>query len=187
MSVHAQLCLTFSYPMDYSLPGSSVHGGFSRQEYWSGLPFPPSGDLPNPGIEPMSPVLAGRYFTTEPPGTSLRGLQEHVKCLTLWWSAKIMLAIIFNTITCCRRLLRVLWTARRSKRSILKKINPEYSLEGLILKLQHFGYLMWRANSLENTLMLGKIEGKRRRGWQRMRWFDGITDSMDMSWANSRR
>ena len=187
MSVHAQLCLTLSYPMDCSLPGSSVHGGFSRQEYWSGFPCPPSGDLPNPGIEPMSPMLAGRYFTTEPPGTSLRGLQEHVKCLTLWWSAKIMLATIFNTITCCRRLLRVLWTARRSKRSILKKINPEYSLEGLILKLQHFGYLMWRASSLENTLMLGKIEGKRRRGWQRMRWLDDITDSMDMSWANSRR
>ena len=81
--MHAQLCLTLSYPMDCSLPGSSVHGGFSRQEYWSGFPFPPSGDLPNPGIEPMSPMLAGRYFTTEPPGTSLRGLQEHVKCLTL--------------------------------------------------------------------------------------------------------
>ena len=68
MSVHAQLCLTLSYPMDCSLPGSSVHGGFSRQEYWSGFPFPPSGDLPNPGIEPMSPMLAGRYFTTEPLG-----------------------------------------------------------------------------------------------------------------------
>ena len=83
---------------------------------------------------------------------------------------------------CCRRLLWVPWTARWSKQSILKEFNPEYSLEGLMLKLklQYFGHLMWRANSLEKTLMLGKIEGRRRRGWQRMRWFDGITDSMDM-------
>ena len=79
--------------------------------------------------------------------------------------------------------LRVRWTARRSNQSILKEINPEYSLEGLMLKLklQYFGYLMWRTNSLEKTLMLGKIEGRRRRGQQRMRWLDGITDSMDMS------
>ena len=85
---------------------------------------------------------------------------------------------------CCqRRLLRVLWTARRSNQSILKVISPEYSLEGLILKLklQYFGHLMWRTDSFEKTLMLGKIEGGRRRGWQRMRWLDGITDSMDMS------
>ena len=75
------------------------------------------------------------------------------------------------------------WTARRSNQSTLKEINPEYSLEGLMLKLklQYFGYLMWRADSLEETLMLGKIEGNRRRGQQRMRWLDGITDSMDMS------
>ena len=84
---------------------------------------------------------------------------------------------------CQRRLLRVPWTARRSNQSILKEISPEYSLEGLMLKLklQYFGYLMWRTNSLEKTLMLGMIEGGRRRGWQRMRWLDGITDSMDMS------
>ena len=75
------------------------------------------------------------------------------------------------------------WTARRSNQSILKEINPEYSLEGLMLKLklQYFGHLMRRANSLERTLMLGKIEGRRRRGRQRMRWLDGLTDSMDMS------
>ena len=83
-----------------------------------------------------------------------------------------------------RRLLRVPWTARRSNRSILKEINPEYSLEGLMLKLklklQYFGHLMQRTDSLENTLMLGKIEGWRRRGWQRMRWLDGITDAMDV-------
>ena len=83
---------------------------------------------------------------------------------------------------CWRRLLRVPWTARRSNQSILKEICPEYSLEGLIqkLKLQPFGHLMWRTDSLEKTLMLGKIEGRRRRGQQRMRWLDGITDSMDM-------
>ena len=77
--------------------------------------------------------------------------------------------------------MRVPWTARRSNRSILKEINPEYSLEGLMLRLQYFGHLMRRADSLEKTLMLGEIEGKRRRGWQRMRWLDGIMDPMDMS------
>ena len=84
---------------------------------------------------------------------------------------------------CWRRLLRVPWTARRANQSILKEISPEYSLEGLMLKLklQCFGHLMWRTDSLEKTLMLGKIEGKRRRGHQRMRWLDGITNSMDMS------
>ena len=82
-----------------------------------------------------------------------------------------------------RRLLRVPWTARRSNQSILKEINSVYSLEGLMLKLklQFFGHLMQRANSLEKTLMLGKIEGRKRRGWQRMRWLDGIIDSMGMS------
>ena len=84
---------------------------------------------------------------------------------------------------CWRRLLRILWTARRSKQSILKEISPEYSLEGLMLKLklQYFGQLMRRTDSLEKTPMLGKIEGRRRRGRQRMRWLDCITDSMDMS------
>ena len=84
---------------------------------------------------------------------------------------------------CWRRLLRVPWTARRSNQSILKEISPGCSLEELMLKLklQYFGHLMWRADSLEKTLMLGKIEGRRRRGRQRMRWLDGITDSMDMS------
>jgi len=84
---------------------------------------------------------------------------------------------------CWRRLLRVPWTARTSNQSIQKVISPEYSLEGLMLKLklQYFGHLMQRADSFEKTLMLGKIEGGRRRGQQRMRWLDGITDSMDMS------
>ena len=77
--------------------------------------------------------------------------------------------------------MRVSWAARRSNQSILKEISPEYSLEGLMLKLQYFGYLMGRTDSFEKTLMLGKIEGGRRRGLQRMRWLDGITDSMDVS------
>ena len=84
---------------------------------------------------------------------------------------------------CCRRLLRVPWTARRSHQSVLEEISPEYSLEGLMMKwkLQYFGHMMWRADSLEKTLMVGKTEGRRRMGWQRMRWLDDITDSMDMS------
>ena len=97
-----------------------------------------------------------------------KGWAPKSRCFELW---------------CWRRLLRVPWTARRSSQSILKKISPEYSLEGLMLKLklQSFGHLMWRADSFEKTLMLGKIEGGRRRGKQRMRWLDGFTDSMDMS------
>ena len=88
---------------------------------------------------------------------------------------------------CWRRLLRVPWTTRRSNQSILKKISPGCSLEGLMLKLklQYFGHLMWRVDSLEKTLMLGGIGGRKRKGRQRMRWLDGITDSMDVSWVNS--
>ena len=83
---------------------------------------------------------------------------------------------------CWRRLLRVAWTARRSNQPIQKEISPEYSLKGQLLKLQYFGHLMQRTDSLEKTLMmLGKIKGERRRGWERMRWLEGITDSMDMS------
>ena len=90
---------------------------------------------------------------------------------------------------CWRRLLRVSWMARRSNQSLLKEINPEYSLAGLMLKLklQYFGYLMRRTNSFEKTLMLGKIEGGRRRGRQRMRWLDGVTGSMDVSFRASSR
>ena len=87
---------------------------------------------------------------------------------------------------CWRRQLRVCWTARRSNQSILKEINPGYSLQGLMLNLQCFNHLMWKAKSREKTLMLGKIEGKRRRGRQRMRWLAGITDSMDLSLSKLR-
>ena len=86
-----------------------------------------------------------------------------------------------SELCCWRRLLRGPWTARRSNQSILKEISPEYSLEGLMLKPQWFGHLMWRADSLEKTLMLGKTKGRKRRGQQRMRWLDGITDSKSMS------
>ena len=85
---------------------------------------------------------------------------------------------------CWRRLLRVPWIARRSNQSVLKEVSPEYSLEGLMLKLQYFGHRMYNTDSLEKTLMLGKIEGRRRRGRQRMRWLDGTTVSMDMSLSN---
>ena len=83
--------------------------------------------------------------------------------------------------------MKVLWTARRSNQLILKEISPEYFLEGLMLKFQYFGHLMRRADSLEKTLMVRKIDGRRRRGCQRMRWLDGVTDSMDMSLSNSGR
>ena len=96
----------------------------------------------------------------------LRGWVLKNWCLELW---------------CWRRLRRLPWTTRRTNQSILKEINPNYSLEGLMLKLQYFVHLMWRADSLEKILMLGKTEGKRRRGWQRMKWLHSITDSMDMN------
>ena len=128
---------------------------FSRQEYWSGLPFPTPRVLPKPGIKPAplaSPALAGRFFT-----------------INATWTLPLL----------------VPWTARRSNQSTLREISPEYSLEGLMLKLklQYFGHLMRRTDSLEKTLMLGRSEGRRRGGRQRMRWLDGLTDPKDMSFS----
>ena len=121
--------------------------GFSRQEYWSGLPFPSPGDLPDPGIEPGSPAFQADALTSEPPGKS-RMKQQNGTMKQHW-----------------RRLLRVPWTASISNQSSLKEISPEYSLEELLLKLklQYFDHLMRRAYSLEKTLMLGKLEGRSRR------------------------
>ena len=176
--------------------------GFSRQEYWRGLPLPSPGDLPNPGIKPGSRTLEADALTSEPPGKPTR----HIKKQRHYFANRVHLvkAMVFPVVIygceswtikkaegrkidafelwCWRRLLRVPWTARRSNQSILKEISPGCSLEGLMLKLklQYFGHVMWRADSFEKMLMLGKIEGRRRRGRQRMRWLDGITNTMDM-------
>ena len=134
--------------------------GFSRPEYWSGVPLP----SPFVGLPLCICVYVWSVF-----------IYTHIRRLR----ADELVTFEFG---CWRRLLRVPWTARRSNQSILKEINPEHSLEGLLLKLrlQYFGHLMQTANSLEKTLMLGKIEGRWRRGWQRMRWLDGMTNSMDI-------
>ena len=103
--------------------------------------------------------------------------------MELWHLKKKKKRIDAFELWCWQRLLRVPWTSRTSNLSILKEVSPGYSLEDLMLKLkfQYFGHLMWRTDSLEKTLMLGKIEGRRRRGWQRMRWLDGVTDLMEVS------
>ena len=126
----------------------------------------------------------GHHFANKGPySQSYNFSSSHVQCES--WTIKKTehQRIDAFELWCWRRLLRVPWTARRSNQSIIKEINPEYTLEGLMLKLkfQYFGHLMGRASSLEKTLMQGKIEGRRRRRWQRMRWLDGITNSMDMN------
>ena len=120
------------------------------------------------------------YINKGPSSQSYHFSSSHVWMWELDYKENWVLKNWCFELWCWRRLLRVPWTARRSNQSTLKEIGPEYSLEGLMLKmkLQYFG-LMWRTDSLEKTLMLG-IEGRRRRGWQRMRWLDGITDSMDV-------
>ena len=128
-------------------------------------------------------MLPSRYFAVKGPYSQSYGFpSSHVQMWKLdhkkgWVPKKCCFS------NCWRRLLRAPWTTGRSNQSILREINPEYSLEGLMLKqkFQHFGHLMWRADSLEKTLMLGKIEGRRIKGWQRMRWLDGMINSMDMS------
>ena len=129
------------------------------------------------------------YFANKGPSSQGYGFSSgcvwmwelDVKKAERWW-------IDAFELWCWIRLLRVPWTARRSNQSIIKEISPGCSLEGLMLKpqLQYFGHLMWRADSFEKTLMLGKIEGRRKRGWQKMRWLDGITDLMDMGLSGLR-
>ena len=183
--------------------------GFPRQEYWSGLPFPSPWDLPNSGIKLVSPALIGKFFKR----CLLLGRKAVINLDSVLKSRDITLLTKVHTVrarvfpvvmygcegwtikkaeqwridafklSCWRRLFRFPWTARRSNQSILKEMNPECLLEGLMLKLklQYFGYLTWRADSLEKTLMLEKIQGMRRSRWQRMKWLDDIIHSMDMS------
>ena len=138
-------------------------------------PWKKSYDQPRQHIKKQRHYFANKYPSSQSYGFSNSHVQMSELDNKKGWRMDAF------KLWCWRRLLRVSWTARRSNQSILKEANPEYSLKGLMLKLQHFGHLMWTANSLEKTLMLQKTEGKRRRGWQRMRWLDGITDSMDMS------
>ena len=153
--------------MDWSLPGSSVHGIFqARVLEWGAIAF--SDDQPRQHIKSRNITLL----------TKVHLVKAMVFPVVIYgcesWTVKKLerQRIDAFELWCWRRLLKVPWTARRSNQSILKEISPEYSLKGLMLKLkfQYFGHLMWRADSLEKPLMLGKMEGRRRRGWQRIRW-----------------
>ena len=156
----------------------------SQQVYWGGLSFPP----------PVDHILSKLFTMTHLPWVTLHGLtHSFIKLLKPLctvvrygcenWTIKKTECwrVTAFELWCWRRLLSVSWTARRSNKPILKEITPWYSLEGLTMKLQYSGHLMWRADSLEKTLMLGKNESRRKRGWQKMRWLHGFTDSMDMS------
>ena len=163
----AQSCSTLCNPMDCSPLGSSVHGlVWERILEWGAIPFSRGSSQPRDQT-PVFCLQNNRFMYGWESWTIKKAEHWRTDVFELW---------------CWRRLLRVPWTARRSNQSILKEISPGCSLEGLMLKLklQYFDHLMWKADSFEKTLMLGKIEGRRRRGWQRMRWLDGITDSMDM-------
>ena len=160
----AQSCLTLCNPMDCSLPGFSVHRIFqARVLEWVAISFSRGSSQPRDWMRVSR--IEGRHFTI---WATWEAERQRIDASELWY---------------WRRLLRIPWTARRSNQSILKEISPECSLEGLMLrlKLQSFGHLMQRADWLKKTLMVAKIEGRRRRAQQRMRWLDGITDSMDMS------
>ena len=164
--------------MDCSLPGFSIHGIFqARVLEWGAIAF---------SMANLDSILKSRDITLS---TKFHLVKAMVFPVVMYgcesWSIKKAEHWRIDTfeLWCCRGLLRVPWTSRRSNQPILKEISPECSLEGLMLKLklQYFCYLMQRTDSFENSLMLGKIEGRRRRGWQRMRWLDSIADSMDMS------
>ena len=160
---------------------------FSRQVYWSSLPFPPLKDH----------VLSEFSAMTHLSWVALHGLAHSFIVLCkpfchnkfMKYPCRNHWSIDAFELLCWKRLLKVPWTARRSNQSILKETNPEYLLEGLMLKLkfQYFGHLMWTHDLLEKSLMLGKVEGRRRRGHQRMRWLDGITNEWTWTWANFRR
>ena len=169
-----QFCLTLCDPIDGSPPGSPIPGILqARILEWVAI------DQPRQHIKKQR-----HYFANKGPSSQSYVFQVVMYECGSWTikKAKCRRIDAFE-LWCWRRPLRVPWTARRSNQSILKEISPEYSLEGLMLKLklQYFGYLVWRTDSFEKTLMLGKIEGWRRKGQQRMRWLDGIVDSMDMS------
>jgi len=189
----AQSCPILCNPMDYSLKASSVHGIFqARILEWVAISF--SRRSSRPGDQTwVSKVIHGidvynsKYMKQSKCPTKVcidKAMLFPV--VTYGWESCSVKKVecwrldIFQ-LWCWRRLLRVPWTEKRSNQSILKEINPEYSLEGLMLKLQYFGHLMRRTDPLEKTLMLGKTEVRRRKGQQGMRWLDGITNSMDMS------
>ena len=153
---------------------------FSRQEYWSRLPF----------LSPGQCIKKQRHhFVDKGLYSQSYGFSRVTYGYENWTIKKTECQRIDAfELWCWRILLRIPQTTRRSNPSILKEISPEYSLEGLILKqkLQSFCHLLWKADSLEKTLMLGKIDGGRRRGWQRMRWLDGVTDSMNVNLSKPR-
>ena len=194
---------SFAIPWTVALQ-APLSMGFPRQEYWNGLPFPSPGDLPNPGIKLVSLALAGGFFTTEPPRKllnvftsgqpqiifsfrTLQGSQWEPPLILGWWPRPIHCTSSLPNHRGVRFPLCNHYTCEGLKwfynQSILKEISPGISLEGMMLKLklQYFGHLMRRVDSLEKTLMLGGIGSGRRRGRQRMRWLYGITDSMDVS------
>jgi len=156
----SQSCLTLCNPVDYSMPGFPVLRyllEFAQTHvHWDGDTI----QLSHPLSSPSFPALNLSHHQSFPMKSAFL-----IRCIIKWEYSKLHLCDFI----------------RRSNQSILKEINHRYSLEGLLLKLQYFGHLMQRADLLEKTLMLGKTEGKRRRGWQRMRWLDSLTDSMDMS------
>ena len=185
----SQSCLNLCNPVDYSLPGSSFHGVIqARILEWAAISFSRGSSWTRDRI--WVSCIVGRFFTIWATKEALVGLVNAMVFPVVMygcesWTINRLSAeeLMLSNCGAGKDSWEVPWEAARSNQSILKEINPEYSLEGLILKLklQYFDHLMWRADSLEKTLMLGKIEGKRRRVWQRMRWLDSITDLMDMN------